>query len=75
MRRRLILITTCFCILRLAAQKDTTRVEYSEESEQASDFNLQETYNYLIRAQVEERSMLKIAINNFGFGSDGSFLT
>ncbi len=64
-----------FCVLKLAAQNDTTRVEYSEESEHTSDFSLKETYNYLIRAQVEERSMFKIAINNFGFGSEGSFLT
>jgi hypothetical protein len=62
-----------FCPAILFAQTDSTKTQYSEEAAAASDFNLKETYNYLIRAQVEEKSLLKIGVHGFGLSHNGGY--
>ena len=60
-----------FCPAMVFAQTDSTQTQYSEETAADSDFNLKETYNYLIRAQVEEKTLLKIGVYGFSLGGDG----
>jgi hypothetical protein len=53
-----------------SAQTDSIRVEYGEEQAEKSDYTFKEAYNYLIRAQVEEKTLFKIGVNGFGYGSN-----
>jgi hypothetical protein len=63
-----------FCPVLVFAQADSTRVQYTEENAASSDFSLKETYKYVIRAQVEEKSLFKIGVHGFGFSHSGGFL-
>lgn len=69
-----IIVALLCCPATVFAQADSTKVQYSEENVASSDFNLKETYNYLIRAQVEEKTLLKIGVNGYNFGGSGSQL-
>lgn len=71
---RLLAALLLFCPAFVFAQSDTTKVKISEESAATSDFSLKETYNYLIRAQVEEKSLLKIGVHGLGFSHKGGYL-
>jgi len=66
----LFIATFLSCSATVFAQTDSTKIQYSEETAATSDFKLKETYNYLIRAQVEEKTLLKIGV--YGFGISGS---
>jgi len=70
----LIIATFLSCSATVFAQTDSTKIQYSEETATTSDFNLKETYNYLIRAQVEEKTLLKIGVHGFGMSHSGSYL-
>lgn len=61
------LLTISFPLL---AQEDSVTIAYSEEPAESSDFSLRETYKYWTRANVEEKSMFKIGISDFGFGGN-----
>ena len=61
-----------FVAFAAAAQTDTTRVTVTEEPAEDSDFSLRESYDYITRAQVEEKALLKIGLHNISalFGSN-----
>lgn len=69
-----LLLSALLLSLQALAQKDSTRVVFSEESAETSDFRLVETYNYIIRAQIEEKSLLKLGVQDFALSSAGSYV-
>jgi hypothetical protein len=50
------------------AQKDSVKVEYTEENPEKSDFKLKEKYKYLRKNMVEEKGLFKIAGLDANFG-------
>jgi hypothetical protein len=77
MKRIISFFSILFLLTGLASGQttDSTKVEYTEETNESSDFSLKESYNYLIRAQVEEKALLKLGIAGFGISNKGSYLT
>jgi hypothetical protein len=50
------------------AQKDSVKVDYSEENPEKSDFNIKEKYKYLRKNMVKEKGLFKIAVLDANFG-------
>ncbi len=47
----------------LLAQSDTLKKEYAIESKSASDFTFREKYQYFTRANIEEKTLIKVGIS------------
>ncbi|MGB3585418.1 MAG: hypothetical protein WBA23_02705 [Tunicatimonas sp.] len=64
----LIALSWLLPIQAVIAQRDTAAITYTEEAADSSDFSLKEKYKYWTRANVEEKSMFKVGLSEFGWG-------
>ncbi len=67
--RSFIIIAICLLVNIHIFAQDEAVIEYSEEPADSSDFSFKEKYKYLTRANIEEKSMFKVGLSQFGYAS------